>query len=225
QLVSLDEGLHGADIGEWRDHDDFARAVVEFRVLQCPGEFLDAGDRFEVVVVHLPVACQQQGAVAHSCPLPHASASSPGRVLPSRYSRLAPPPVEMWPKSSSAKPRLRTAAAESPPPTTVRRSCSAVPEVPVKAVATAFVPAARAGNSNTPIGPFQNTGGEAAMISAEARADSGPMSRPIPSAPAGVDSSSDTALTQCSASAEKDAAMVMSVGRTMRAPPACERSR
>ena len=28
----------------------------------------------------------------------------PGRDLPSRYSRLAPPPVEMWPKAASSKP-------------------------------------------------------------------------------------------------------------------------
>jgi hypothetical protein len=28
----------------------------------------------------------------------------PGRALPSRYSRLAPPPVEMWPKAASSKP-------------------------------------------------------------------------------------------------------------------------
>ena len=46
----------------------------------------------------------------------------PGSSLPSRYSRLAPPPVEMWPNASSSKPRLRTAAAESPPPTTERPS-------------------------------------------------------------------------------------------------------
>ena len=44
----------------------------------------------------------------------------PGSSLPSRYSRLAPPPVEMWPNAASSKPSLRTAAAESPPPTTVR---------------------------------------------------------------------------------------------------------
>ncbi len=44
----------------------------------------------------------------------------PGRVLPSRNSSDAPPPVEMCPKADSAKPSWRTAAAESPPPTTVR---------------------------------------------------------------------------------------------------------
>ena len=50
--------------------------------------------------------------------------SMPGRSLPSRYSRLAPPPVEMCPKAASSKPSVRTAAAESPPPTTDRPSTS-----------------------------------------------------------------------------------------------------
>ena len=57
----------------------------------------------------------------------------------------------MWPKSSSAKPRARTAAAESPPPTTDR------PLTLLRAAATAFVPWEKASNSKTPIGPFQNT--------------------------------------------------------------------
>ena len=35
----------------------------------------------------------------------------PGSSLPSRYSRLAPPPVEMWPKAASSNPSVRTAAA------------------------------------------------------------------------------------------------------------------
>ena len=75
----------------------------------------------------------------------------PGSSLPSRYSRLAPPPVEMWPNAASSKPSVRTAAAESPPPTTESPSTS------VSAWATARVPSANAGVSKTPIGPFQNT--------------------------------------------------------------------
>ena len=39
-------------------------------------------------------------------------AATPGRVLPSRNSRLAPPPVEMW-SILSAKPSWVTAAALS----------------------------------------------------------------------------------------------------------------
>ena len=62
----------------------------------------------------------------------------PGSSLPSRNSRLAPPPVEMWPKAVSSKPSWRTAAAESPPPTTDSPSTS------VSAWATARVPSANA---------------------------------------------------------------------------------
>jgi hypothetical protein len=60
----------------------------------------------------------------------------------------------MCPNWSSAKPSWRTAAAESPPPTTV----SAPPAVAsTRACATALVPAAKGAISNAPIGPFQNT--------------------------------------------------------------------
>ncbi len=67
----------------------------------------------------------------------------PGKVLPSRYSSDAPPPVEMWEKPSSGNPSCRTAAAESPPPTTLK------PPLPVAAMmasATPLVPAENAGN-------------------------------------------------------------------------------
>ena len=53
--------------------------------------------------------------------------------------------------ASAGKPSCRTAAAESPPPTTVS------PLTALIASASARVPAANAGNSNTPAGPFQNT--------------------------------------------------------------------
>ena len=68
-----------------------------------------------------------------------------GYVLPQgkNSSRLAPPPVEMCPNWSSEKPRVRTAAAESPPPTTVKASVS------VRPWATARVPGAKASNSRT----------------------------------------------------------------------------
>ena len=91
------------------------------------------------------------------------STASPGSSLPSRYSRLAPPPVEMWPNASSSKPSVRTAAAESPPPTTES------PSTLVSASATTRVPSAKAGVSKTPIGPFQNTVCAPVMASAKAR--------------------------------------------------------
>ena len=63
----------------------------------------------------------------------------------------APPPVEMK-VISSASPNWFTAATESPPPMMVSaRLLSAT------AWATALVPASKAGISNTPMGPFQNT--------------------------------------------------------------------
>ena len=63
-------------------------------------------------------------------------------------SRLAPPPVEMW-LIRAATPASFTARTESPPPT------SEYALDPAIARATAVVPAAKLGHSNTPIGPFQ----------------------------------------------------------------------
>ena len=84
--------------------------------------------------------------------------------MPSISSREAPPPVEMWLKPPSSRPRVRTDAAESPPPTTVKEPFSFV--AAIMASATALVPSAKFGNSNTPIGPFQNTVLESLMASA-----------------------------------------------------------
>ena len=72
--------------------------------------------------------------------------------------------------------RARTAAsaaALSPPPTTVKARVSAI------ASATVRVPAAKRGSSNTPIGPFQNTVRASAITSVNSAAEPGPMSRPI----------------------------------------------
>src|SRR6266542_1209073 len=142
------------------------------------------------------------------------SASRPGRRLPSRYSRDAPPPVEMCPKDFSSSPRIRTAAAESPPPTTVKPSTAAI------ASATARVPAANGGSSNTPIGPFQNTvlGGRNASV--KAATVRGPMSRPSRSA--GIASA---ATTPESASAANRSAATMSTGSSIRSPPRSSSSR
>src|SRR5699024_5314225 len=68
------------------------------------------------------------------------SIAKPGSCLPSRYSRLAPPPVEMWSKADSSSSMARIAAAESPPPTTLNAPDSAI------ASATVRVPAAKASN-------------------------------------------------------------------------------
>ena len=89
-------------------------------------------------------------------------------------------------------PRARTAAAESPPPTTVSPSTAAT------ASASARVPAAKAGNSNTPSGPFQNTVLASASFSANKARVFGPAS--MPSWSGGI---SVAGTTECSASGAK----------------------
>lgn len=79
-------------------------------------------------------------------------AATPGRTLPSKSSREAPPPVEMW-LIFSARPAFSTAATESPPPIMV------VQPEPVKVArvsATANVPLANASHSKTPRGPCKS---------------------------------------------------------------------
>src|SRR6478752_5756705 len=177
QPVAVDQRLHRAQVGERRHHDDLDLAEVVALVRQRPGELLDRHHRFLVVEVHLPVARHQRRAVrllGHGQPL--SSTAMPGSSLPSRNSSDAPPPVEMWPNAASSKPSWRTAAAESPPPTTDR------PSISVSACATARVPPAKASVSNTPIGPFQKTVLASASAAAKAAADSGPMSSPRASA-------------------------------------------
>src|SRR5690606_23954111 len=191
QVIRRHERLHAAQVGEGREDRDLDRPEVVLRVAQGPCELLNERDRLQVIEVHLPVAGDERGA-GHLLDQP--STSNPGRSLPSRNSRLAPPPVEMCPNASSANPSCRTAAAESPPPTTARPSTS------VSAWATARVPAANGSSSKTPIGPFQKTVAESRMAAANASADSGPMSRPSPSAPNGVDSIASAAATAVSAS-------------------------
>src|SRR5689334_5793755 len=132
------------------------------------------------------------------------SAASPGSVLPWMNSRLAPPPVETWPKAFSSKPSARMAAPVSPPPTTVK----APP--PVMAWPTALVPAAYGASSNTPIGPFQKTVPAVPTAAANLAADSGPMSRPIWSA-----GMASAATTRCGASAAILAATTRSDGSSI----------
>src|SRR3990172_27472 len=98
--------------------------------------------------VEAPAGAVRAGASAfdlfHAAGYLSCSAATPGRVRPSRNSREAPPPVEMW-VIRSARPACLTAATESPPPMTL-----VAPES-----ATAWATRGNAGNSNTPIGPFQ----------------------------------------------------------------------
>ena len=78
-------------------------------LLQLPHELHRLGGG----LVHLPVSADEL-ATLHS-----SSTLIPGSSRPSRNSSEAPPPVETW-VTLSASPISAIAAAESPPPTTVR---------------------------------------------------------------------------------------------------------
>src|SRR5699024_5075255 len=192
QLAGVDGHLDGADVDERWQHDDLDLVGVE--ALELLAQLLDEREALLPVEVHLPVARHQRGAGGG-----HSESSSrmemPGRSLPSMSSRLAPPPVEMCEKRDSSNPRVRTAAAESPPPATV---CPAAVD---RVSATAIVPLAKFSNSNTPMGPFQNTVAASAIFSPNSSAVSGPMS--IPSWSAGI---SPTPTTVGVASAENSGA-------------------
>src|SRR5207248_11442019 len=98
--------------------------------------------------VHLPVGSEQRlfrRLRGHYASL---RTATPGRSLPSRYSRVAPPPVETC-EYLPARPSASTAAAVSPPPTRVYAPDAAM------APPTAFVPALNSGTSVMPSGPFQ----------------------------------------------------------------------
>ena len=117
----------------------------------------------------------------------------------------------MWENPSSGRPSARTAAAESPPPTTLNPAVpSPLPAVvSTMAWATPRVPSANGASSNTPIGPFQNTVFALASTCANAATDSGPMSRPFQ--PSGIFS---TGTVRVLASAEKSSATTTSTGST-----------
>ncbi|MDF2493007.1 MAG: hypothetical protein K0Q58_1585 [Microbacterium sp.] len=90
-LVGVDERLHRAQIGEGREQRDLDGVGFVLRVLQRPVQLLHERDGLEVIQVHLPVA-RDERRPGHS---DHPRTSSPGSFLPSRNSRLAPPPVEI----------------------------------------------------------------------------------------------------------------------------------
>src|SRR3954469_22198660 len=77
--------------------------------------------------------------------------TTPGRALPSRYSKLAPPPVEQC-VTLSATLNFFAAVAVSPPPTTV---VAPLAVASATASAIALVEPENFSNSKTPGGPFQ----------------------------------------------------------------------
>src|SRR6202012_5345388 len=187
---------------------------------------LDVGLRLRLGLVHLPVARDQRrpasgrgpgvpgllrllagwiGGGHHLTPAP-SSATTPGSCRPSTSSSVAPPPVERW-STASSRPNWASAAAESPPPTTV------TPLHLATAWATALVPAANGASSNAPIGPFQKTV-PAPAINLPYRSEVlCPMSSPIQ--PSGT--STPSSSRRC-ASAEKLSAITMSTGSSKLAP-------
>nr|AAA17118.1 B1496_F1_41 [Mycobacterium leprae] len=159
-----------------------------------------------MIQVHLPVAGDERLAAHESPPLgcSRPSTSIPGSVLPSRYSNDAPPPVERCETLPSGRLSARIAAAESPPPTTLK---APLPVTATIASATPLVPAAYAGNSNTPIGPFQKMVEALDNNVANRLTDSGPISSPIN--PSGIAS----AATVCGGeSATNFSVTTMSIG-------------
>src|SRR5215207_2461305 len=209
QLVAVHQRLHAADRGERRQHHHLDR--LQLRLGQAEGDLLHQRDRLEVGEVHLPVARHQRAAGAlggrhrQSSSTAVSRATMPGRVRPSRYSSDAPPPVEMWSKATSATPSCRIAAAESPPPTTVKARLAAI------ASATPWVPAANGATSKTPIGPFQNTVPAPDTAPPKTLTVVGPTSSPL--LPAGIASASTTCVLASSATS---VATTMSTGRPIR---------
>merc|ERR1712072_1599159 len=106
-------------------------------------------------------------------------AATPGRVLPSRSSKLAPPPVETCDSLSSAPYLAQTVApllADS-----------------IAASRVALEPPAKLSNSKTPAGPFQRMVLLSMMVFLKSSRDFGPASRPIQ--PSGMPSASDALPT------------------------------
>src|ERR1051326_3168964 len=83
-------------------------------------------------------------------PFTSASAATPGSWLPSRNSRLAPPPV-LAKVTRPVNPVMLSALTLSPPPMMLLAPCRVASAT---ARATANVPAENRSSSNTPMGPF-----------------------------------------------------------------------
>ena len=112
-------------------------------------------------------------------------------------------------RTRTLRPAPRTAASESPPPTTENASAAGdrLPRPPRCRPRTA-------GTSNTPIGPFHRTLLAPAMTAANASRVAGPMSSP--SAPVGI-ASAATSVVAASV-ARSAAAATTSTGRSMSTP-------
>mmetsp|Transcript_31371 Transcript_31371/g.56379 ORF Transcript_31371/g.56379 Transcript_31371/m.56379 type:complete len:262 (-) Transcript_31371:239-1024(-) len=102
-------------------------------------------------------------------------AAIPGKTLPSRSSKLAPPPVLTWDTLSSVSYTLH-AVAVSPPPIIVIAPCEVATTTSSIII---LVPASNLLISKTPMGPFQIIVLADRMAAAFSSMDSGPQSSPI----------------------------------------------
>jgi hypothetical protein len=166
QLVALDEGLHRTDVGEWRDDDDFAALSSSLASSSAQASFwtLEIASRWSWFIFQLPASSRVRSLMVSVFLT---------RVLRVRAASCLRD-IRGWHRRRwrcGRRRHRRSRGCAQPPRNHRRRRRSvavlpAVPVAPVRAVATALVPAAKAGNSKTPIGPFQNTVVESAMISA-----------------------------------------------------------
>ena len=89
-MIALNQRLNAANVSE-RCEDSYLDCF-EILLVEPERQLLDQCDGFKVIQVHLPVASHQRLAVGHAR---SSKTASPGSSLPSRNSKLAPPPVLM----------------------------------------------------------------------------------------------------------------------------------
>merc|ERR1719291_1531225 len=137
-------------------------------------------------------------------------ASTPGRTLPSRSSKLAPPPVLQWVTLSSVSYFLQ-AVAVSPPPITVTTPAAVASTT---ASMSFLVPTSNLDISKTPIGPFHRIVLDSLTAAAFISQDLGPQSRPMK--PSGMPPSFVASLI--SPSSPNFEEMVKSTGKMISTP-------
>src|SRR5262249_6247769 len=157
----------------WGNHD-VAIASERVRItIDVPPQPGEQRTRLKRGQIHLPVAGYQYPAHRGLSLLQLSSAFTPGSTRPSRYSSVAPPPVEMCAKRLAHGACAR-AAAVSPPP-----MMDLTPSVLASASPTARVPCANSGSSKNPSGPFQMTVLARAISLLNCSMVVGPISSPI----------------------------------------------
>src|SRR5215469_10546222 len=109
---ALERGSNRLEICERRQERDIG---FGYERLGAGSKRVDVCPRLVRRLEALPVGGEKRS-VGHAV-FAVRSAATPGRSLPSIYSSVAPPPVDIC-VILSAKPSLCAAAAESPPPTT-----------------------------------------------------------------------------------------------------------